>query len=227
MRADVYIMEPLTAGTLECLALGVPTSYKRVMALTCGELLQGMSMSRWLLLGSSTNRPERADGSMFVHPSIRRRHVGAGGHQRGGAQAPRQGRRRLGALIESYTRTCMAWIGQSICRRPNPSVQITTATTPPLFNHKPKQECADMLVRSMAAARTFKRRVEAMVGWVGDTQHTHYKTATALPPPFGRVDGRTHPFASRASDTHNRSSPPGRWPTTSTSIRTRSASSIR
>lgn len=39
--SDVYIMEPLTAGTLECLALGVPTSYKRVMALTCGELLQG------------------------------------------------------------------------------------------------------------------------------------------------------------------------------------------
>lgn len=26
------------------------------------------------------------------------------------------------------------------------------------------QECADMLIRSMAAARTFKRRVEAQVG---------------------------------------------------------------
>lgn len=54
--ADVYIMEPLTAGTLECLALGVPTSYKRVMALTCGELLQGMSMWRRLRLDLSVDR---------------------------------------------------------------------------------------------------------------------------------------------------------------------------
>jgi hypothetical protein len=34
-------MEPLTAGSLECLALGVPTSYKRVLALTCGDLFLG------------------------------------------------------------------------------------------------------------------------------------------------------------------------------------------
>ncbi len=34
-------MEPLTAGTLECLALGVPTSYKRVLALTCADLFIG------------------------------------------------------------------------------------------------------------------------------------------------------------------------------------------
>ena len=40
-QSDVYVMEPLTAGTLECLALGVPTSYKRVIALTCEQLFQG------------------------------------------------------------------------------------------------------------------------------------------------------------------------------------------
>lgn len=38
---ECYVMEPLTAGTLECLALGVPTSYKRVMALTCKDLFLG------------------------------------------------------------------------------------------------------------------------------------------------------------------------------------------
>lgn len=42
---EAYIFEPLTAGTLETLSLGVPTSYKRVMALTCGQLFRGESAS--------------------------------------------------------------------------------------------------------------------------------------------------------------------------------------
>ena len=33
-----YLIEPLTAATLESLQLGVPTSYCRVLALTCGDL---------------------------------------------------------------------------------------------------------------------------------------------------------------------------------------------
>jgi hypothetical protein len=35
------VVEPLTAGTLETLGFGVPTSYKRVMAVTCGMLIRG------------------------------------------------------------------------------------------------------------------------------------------------------------------------------------------
>lgn len=38
-----FVLEPLTAGTLETLAFGVPTSYKRVLALTCGQLFIGES----------------------------------------------------------------------------------------------------------------------------------------------------------------------------------------
>ncbi|KAJ8604068.1 hypothetical protein CTAYLR_001759 [Chrysophaeum taylorii] len=33
-----YIIEPLTAGTLETLQLGVPTSYCRIFGTTCGDL---------------------------------------------------------------------------------------------------------------------------------------------------------------------------------------------
>ena len=36
-----YIYAPLSAGTLETIALGVPTSYKRVVGLTVGELFEG------------------------------------------------------------------------------------------------------------------------------------------------------------------------------------------
>jgi len=46
--SEAYIYEPLTAGTLETLALGVPTSYKRVMALTCGELFTGEQMDTFI-----------------------------------------------------------------------------------------------------------------------------------------------------------------------------------
>lgn len=36
--APLYLVEPLTAGTLETLQLGVPTSYIRVLASTCGAV---------------------------------------------------------------------------------------------------------------------------------------------------------------------------------------------
>ena len=38
---EAYIYEPLTAGTLETIHLGVPTSYKRVIGISIGELFQG------------------------------------------------------------------------------------------------------------------------------------------------------------------------------------------
>ena len=39
--SEVLLIEPLTAGTLETLGLQVPTSYRRVLALTCGDLFTG------------------------------------------------------------------------------------------------------------------------------------------------------------------------------------------
>ena len=36
-----YVIEPLTAGTLETIFKGVPTSYKRVVGLSCGTSLIG------------------------------------------------------------------------------------------------------------------------------------------------------------------------------------------
>ncbi len=88
-------MEPLTAGTLECLALGVPTSYKRVMGLTCADLFLGDNL-----------------------------------------RAP------AGINIEALRPLAKA--GEVV------------------------SECEDMLVRSMAAARTFKRRVEAQIIPLGE-----------------------------------------------------------
>lgn len=41
---EQYIVEPLTAGTLETLQLGVPTSYCRVLATTCGDLFDDAAM---------------------------------------------------------------------------------------------------------------------------------------------------------------------------------------
>eukprot|EP00633_Aureoumbra_lagunensis_P001599 CAMPEP_0197290848 /NCGR_PEP_ID=MMETSP0890-20130614/10259_1 /TAXON_ID=44058 ORGANISM="Aureoumbra lagunensis, Strain CCMP1510" /NCGR_SAMPLE_ID=MMETSP0890 /ASSEMBLY_ACC=CAM_ASM_000533 /LENGTH=211 /DNA_ID=CAMNT_0042763185 /DNA_START=25 /DNA_END=660 /DNA_ORIENTATION=+ len=38
---EMLLIEPLTAGTLETLELGVPTSYCRIMATTIGEILDG------------------------------------------------------------------------------------------------------------------------------------------------------------------------------------------
>mmetsp|Transcript_19979 Transcript_19979/g.62839 ORF Transcript_19979/g.62839 Transcript_19979/m.62839 type:complete len:211 (+) Transcript_19979:36-668(+) len=38
-----YLVEPLTAATLETLQLGVPTSYCRVLALTCGDLFDDVA----------------------------------------------------------------------------------------------------------------------------------------------------------------------------------------
>ncbi|TFJ84094.1 hypothetical protein NSK_004567 [Nannochloropsis salina CCMP1776] len=91
---EVLVMEPLTAGTLECLALGVPTSYKRVMGLTCGELFNGEDLR-------------------------------------------------------------------------NPS-DVNIEALRPLAKGETVSECEDMLIRSMAAARTFKRRVEAQIIPLGE-----------------------------------------------------------
>jgi hypothetical protein len=38
---EAYIYEPLTAGTIETISLGTPTSYKRVVGMTVGELFAG------------------------------------------------------------------------------------------------------------------------------------------------------------------------------------------
>eukprot|EP00624_Nannochloropsis_granulata_P002806 evm.model.NODE_24274_length_29257_cov_20.527943.4 len=91
---EALVMEPLTAGTLECLALGVPTSYKRVIGLTCADLF----------LGEDLRAPE-------------------------------------GINIEALRA---------------------------LANGETVSECEDMLIRSMAAARTFKRRVEAQIIPLGE-----------------------------------------------------------
>lgn len=88
-------MEPLTAGTLECLALGVPTSYKRVMGLTCADLFQGDDLKAPPGINIEALRPLAAGGETI-------------------------------------------------------------------------SECENMVIRSMAAARTFKRRVEAQIIAVGE-----------------------------------------------------------
>jgi len=94
LPTEVLVMEPLTAGTLECLALGVPTSYKRVIGLTCADLF----------IGDDLRAPE-------------------------------------GINIESLRALAK---GETV------------------------SECEDMLIRSMAAARTFKRRVEAQIIPLGE-----------------------------------------------------------
>mmetsp|Transcript_17963 Transcript_17963/g.27802 ORF Transcript_17963/g.27802 Transcript_17963/m.27802 type:complete len:244 (-) Transcript_17963:1175-1906(-) len=38
---DIWVVEPLTGSTLECIAKQVPTAYKRVVAVTAGEVLEG------------------------------------------------------------------------------------------------------------------------------------------------------------------------------------------
>lgn len=91
---EALVMEPLTAGTLECLALGVPTSYKRVIGLTCADLF----------LGEDLRAPE-------------------------------------GINIEALRALAK---GETV------------------------SECENMLIRSMAAARTFKRRVEAQIIPLGE-----------------------------------------------------------
>ena len=101
--------------------------------------------------------------------------------------------------------------------------------------HDINQECADMLVRSMAAARTFKRRVEAQVGpcFLCDSCTDGYVWGLGPPVrPWQRRRARTN--GTRGADwfaicihtyykypQNCRLSRRGRWRTTSTSTPTR------
>lgn len=67
-----YLVEPLTAGTLETLQLGVPTSYCRVLATTCGQLFDDLAAPSKIRIESLTKLIEGFEGVQICESMIER-----------------------------------------------------------------------------------------------------------------------------------------------------------
>lgn len=67
-----YLVEPLTAGTLETLQLGVPTSYCRVLATTCGQLFDDLAAPSKIRSESLTKLIEGFEGVQICESMIER-----------------------------------------------------------------------------------------------------------------------------------------------------------
>lgn len=137
---ETWVVEPLTTGTIETMELGVETSYKRVMALRLGDYFEGgVAAPTGVSLEALKPLMEGFDARV---------------------RAPKERRRGVRLL------RCAAPALMLIPRPPPPSpARCFCPNLPPA---RPPQICENVVERSLAAARTFRRRVEAQILDIGE-----------------------------------------------------------